>query len=436
MPINFRRVRLSKSAIQFGRRIDPRTIGDFIVVLDDALSRGHDRLVLDFRKSERAYSSALLPMISLVEERRRLGTQFSLVLPTEQMLARLFVNANWAHLLDPAHPESPGAHPQHLPVRRYRTHPEQQEVVNAATDVVLKNMSLKRDAIAALDWTVNEITDNVLNHAQAPDGGLLQVNTFRENHRIALVVADGGRGIPAAMREAYPQLHDHDAITEATKAGVTSPRDAGQGNGLAGSLRIAKYAEGSFQIISGRASWSVYRDERTGKYRTLRGSAPATFKFPGTTVIVELSTTAEFDISEALALEGWGPLHDSLSFPDLVDLKYATSDDTLTIRVCDESAGVGTRHAGAELRRKCLNLLAADPSKRLVLDWSGLTFVSSSFADEAVGKLFVEMGFTAFASRVSHTGAEQLVASLLDRAVAQRVAQEAATQAAEQAESA
>jgi hypothetical protein len=105
--ITFRRVSLSKNAIQFGRRVDPRAVGDFIVVLDDALSRGHHRLILDVRKSERAYSSAVLPPISLVEERRRLGTEFALILPTDQMLSRLFVNANWAYLLDPSQSESP-----------------------------------------------------------------------------------------------------------------------------------------------------------------------------------------------------------------------------------------------------------------------------------------------------------------------------------------
>lgn len=409
----------SKGTIRFGLRIDDRALKDFMVRLEEAQSRGFDPVTLDFRRSTHAYADSILPLIAVVEERRARGRVFRLLLPTDQTLTRLFVNAGWAQLLDGSQPSGLPDHPQHLPVRRYRSHSEQQAVVREAVDVVLRNMNLHRSAIRALEWTVNEITDNVLNHAQAERGGLVQINTFTGQHKMKLVVSDGGRGIPAAMREAFPQLRDPEAITEAMKPGVTSPRDAGQGNGLAGSARIAEYAHGSFKILSGRAGLYVYRDER-GTYRVQKTQAPRGHKFPGTTVMVELLTDVEFDIEEALALDGRrSPML------DVVDLRYATDEGTLLVRVCDESLGVGTRHAGAELRRKCKNLLAAEPNKRLILDWEGIPLVSSSFADEVIGKLFVELGFTAFTSRVGHTGTEPLVASLLDRAVMQRVTQDA-----------
>jgi anti-sigma regulatory factor (Ser/Thr protein kinase) len=359
----------------------------------------------------------MLPLICFVAAREQRGHRFELVLPNDSTLARLFINSGWAQLLDDSQPAAMD-HPQHLPARRYRTHPEQQAAVSEAADVVLRNMDLHRSAIRALEWAVNEITDNVLNHAQAAYGGLVQVDTFRAQQKIKLVVSDGGRGIPAAMREAFPQLHDAEAITEAMKFGVTSPSDAGQGNGLAGSARIAEYAQGSFKILSGNAGLNVYKDPRAGGYRTQRVQAPRKLKFPGTTVMVELSTAVEFDLEEALSLDG-----SRSPILDVVDLRYSTGDDLLRVLVREESLGVGTRHAGAELRRKCLNLLAAEPTKRLVLDWEGLPLVSSSFADEAIGKLFVEFGFVGFTSRVVHTGTEPLVASLLDRAVMQRVAQ-------------
>jgi hypothetical protein len=136
--------------------------------------------------------------------------------------------------------------------------------------------------------------------------------------------------------------------------------------------------------------------------------------------MMELSTDRDFKIEEALQL-GTGPPPDLI---DVVELKYTSEAGDLVISVCNEDLGVGTRHAGAELRRKCQNLLSAEPTKRLVLDWTGVPLISSSFADEAVGKLFVELGPTVFSSRVTHTGAEDLVRSLLDRAVMQRVAQE------------
>lgn len=411
-------MRRKKNRIEFGSRVDDRALKGFMVALEEALSRGHERIVLDFRLTTRAYADSMLPLICHTDARRARGSTFDVLLPDSTTLAQLFLNTNWAHLIDPKHPSSHAEHPRHLPVMRYREHAEQQFAVRAATDVVLRNMDqMTRDAIRAVEWTVNEITDNVLNHAQSEIGGLVQVDTFREQGRVKLVVADGGRGIPAAMREAYPHLHDQEAISKAMERGVTSPRDAGQGNGLAGSVSIARLAEGSFKILSGNAALSVFRDDRGGPYKTQKGEAPRGRKFPGTTVMLEMSTTAPFDLGEALALDG------TTHMTDIVDLRYAAPNDTLVVKVCEESLGVGTRHAGAELRRKCTTLLGAEPTKRLILDWEGLAVVSSSFADEAIGKLFVDLGFTRFSSRVSHANAEPLVASLLDRAVMQRVAQ-------------
>src|SRR5690606_1063310 len=129
---------------------------------------------------------------------------------------------------------------------------EQQGLVNAFMDVVMRTMTLERDVIAGLEWSINEITDNVLNHAQAPDGGLVQVSTFRDRRRVAFAVGDAGRGILASLKEGYPELRsDAQAIGEAVKAGVTRDPDAGQGNGLAGTLRIATMSGGSFEVGSG-----------------------------------------------------------------------------------------------------------------------------------------------------------------------------------------
>jgi anti-sigma regulatory factor (Ser/Thr protein kinase) len=418
VPISFRTVDRSSNTIRFGRRVNDKALRDFVPTVYEAVERGFRSIVLDFSRSELAYADAVLPIICLVDHRRGRGDSFDVVLPEGVYLRQLFLNTNWAHFMDPSHPKVDLAHPQHVPARRYVTHAEQQDAVHDVLDVVLRNMDLGRDLIRALEWSINEITDNVLNHAQSPAGGLVQLNSFREEHRIQFVVADAGRGIPSAMRAAFPQLRDVHAISEAVKAGVTSIPDSGQGNGLAGALRIASYANGSLKISSGQAQLNVFREVNSSQYRTKTTETPRGFRFPGTTVMMELSTNHEFDIREALELGTSGA-----ELIDVVELKYTSDAGDLVIKICDESPGTGSRQAGAELRRKCNNLLSADPEKRLILDWTGVPLISSSFADEAIGKLFVELGPTGFSSRVSHSGAEPLVRSLLDRAVMQRVVQ-------------
>jgi anti-sigma regulatory factor (Ser/Thr protein kinase) len=416
-----RSVTRSKHTIRFGSRVNSKALREFVPALYECISRGYDNIVLDFRRAERAYGDAVLPMICLVDHRRAKGTQFRVLLPEAQNLAQLFLNANWAYYLDPSHQRVDLEHRQHLAVRRFQTSPEQQAAVNAALDVVLRTMELRRDVIAALEWSLNEITDNVLNHAESPTGGLVQVSTFRDEHRIEFYVADGGRGIPNSMRTRFTHLKtDAEALGEAVKAGVTSIPDSGQGNGLAGSLRIASRANGAFRIMSGKAQLDVFKD-KGGNYRTQQGQTASGFSFPGTSVMLELDTRAEFAIEDALGLDG-AP---RAEVTDVVDMLYSDNEGQLRLTLRDETVGFGSRHAGVELRRKIKNLLSAEPGARLVLDWAGVPLISSSFADEALGKLFVELGPVSFGARIVLAGAEPLVTSLIDRAIMQRVSQAA-----------
>jgi hypothetical protein len=84
---------------------------------------------------------------------------------------------------------------------------------------------------------------------------------------------------------------------------------------------------------------------------------------------------------------------------------------------------VGSRAAGAFIREKCRHLLEQEQRKPLVIDWAGVPLISSSFADEAFGKLFVELGPLTFAARVKHTNMEAVNAGLVDKAILQRTAQ-------------
>ena len=97
--------------------------------------------------------------------------------------------------------------------------------------------------------------------------------------------------------------------------------------------------------------------------------------------------------------------------------------DAVVLKLRDESTGFGSRPAGRQLRTKCVNLLNAEPTKPLVLDWTGVPLVSSSFADELVGKLFASLGPLAFSVRVRNRGMDATVRGLVDKAILQRAAQ-------------
>ena len=414
-----------KNRICFVGRVNTLAHSQFMSCVRQCQKRGYDAVVLDFSTCESAFPIGMIPLLSSADTLRREKVNVSVELPDKEDLARLFVNTNWAHYLEPARfAKSDAVHDRHLATQRFRDFDQQQKLVNDFMDVVMRNMTLERDVIAGLEWSINEITDNVLNHAECADGGIVQVSTFTDARKIAFGVADSGRGILSSLREGHPELRsDAQALGEAMKAGITRDPDAGQGNGIAGALRIATMSEGSFEITSGLAQ-IVMRTDRTSDHpspqteaKVYRRKEPQ--RFQGTVVYAELGLDAQFHLSEALGFSG-----EPHQPTDVIELRYETeSGNAVILKLREESTGFGSRPAGRQLRTKCLNLLNAEPDKPLVLDWTAVPLVSSSFADELVGKLFALLGPLAFSARVRNVGMEAMVRGLVDKAIMQRVAQ-------------
>ena len=406
--------------IRFVSKVNAYAHYQFMWCLADALRRGYEDVVLDFSTCKSAYPDGMIPLLSSADALRRDRIDVSVQLPEGPELDRLFLNTNWAHILDPKRfRKSDTEHDRHLAAQRFRSFDQQQELVNAFMDIVMRNMTLDRRVIAGLEWSVNEITDNVLNHAECEEGGIVQVSTFTDARKVAFGVADSGKGILSSLSEGHPSLRtDAQAIDEAMKAGITRNPDFGQGNGIAGALKIATMSKGTFSITSGQAQIVVRIDPTTGSpdskvYRRRPGQ-----RLQGTVVYAEIGLDTQFHLSEALGFAG------KLDQPDIIELLYETdTGDAVILKMRDESTGFGSRAAGGKLRIKCMNLLNAEPTKPLVLDWTGVPLVSSSFADELVGKLFVSLGPLAFSARVRNHGMDAVVGGLVDKAILQRTAQ-------------
>jgi anti-sigma regulatory factor (Ser/Thr protein kinase) len=413
--------RLDGDRVVFQDKVNAPAALDAVGVLSGAKQEGITGITLDFALSERAYPEAMMQIVAHVDHLRHQGMHFDLIPPTDRRLASVFDASNWAHIVNPAmyDPSSYRGDAQ-LPVRRYGSASEQQQIVNEALEVVLHQMDVERPYLAGLEWSLNEITDNVLNHADAPDGGLVQVATFTEAGRIQFAVADGGRGIFRSMKEGHPELRsDKEAIGEAMKQGVTRGREFGQGNGLAGAMRIATQSGGSFTVASGSGEVRIIPSVEGGPHHEERVRSRGGLRtFHGTFVFVEIRTDGPLTLETALDFgKGGGVLYDYFDH-----LQGEAAD--FVVDVANEAVGFGSRESGRGLRRKVMNMLRAEPTARVWLDWTGVPLVSSSFADEFVGRIFVELGPVQFAARVRSQAIEPVVRELVDRAILQRAAQE------------
>ncbi|MES0446983.1 MAG: hypothetical protein ABUJ92_10595, partial [Desulfobacterales bacterium] len=106
---------------------------------------------------------------------RKEGLSIYVKLPQNDKTRKLFRSVNWAHFLSPEQFEkSESTHDRHLVTRIFTDPKQQKSVVDDFMDVVLRSMSVPRDIIAGLEWSINEITDNVLNHSNSKFGGIVQ----------------------------------------------------------------------------------------------------------------------------------------------------------------------------------------------------------------------------------------------------------------------
>ena len=375
--------------------------------------RGYQDLVLDFSRCTRAFQTSMLGVCSQVLAYRHGGIDFGLILPSKKQLANLFLNTNWAYFIDHQRfPPSRFRGHTRIPATKYTSPKEQQASVNRIVNVILGAVpDMHRADFAAFEWSVNEITDNVLIHSDSPVGGLVQVSTFRKTHnQVQFVVADPGNGIPTTLRMGNPEIDsDSAALDKAIREGVTRDKAVGQGNGLFGSYQICTQSGGNFSVTSGYASLRAEKHDLSIQKEQI--------PYKGTLV----SSTIDFSEPELLgeALRFGGKKHSPVDF---VDTEYdRNGDGRIVFRLLDEAPSFGSRVSGRPVRTKLMNLMNMHTTERIQIDFANVPIVSSSFADEAFGKLFLEIGPVAFMQRFEFVNAMDTVWGLIDRAISQRM---------------
>jgi anti-sigma regulatory factor (Ser/Thr protein kinase) len=375
---------------------------------------GYRDLILDFTSCSAAFPGPMLALCAQIMRLRENRVDAEIVLPENKDLSRLFHNANWAHLLEPRRfePSTFRGHTQ-VPATTFVTPDDQTRAVNRIVNAILGAIpDISRSDFAALEWSINEVTDNVIVHSQSPFGGLVQVSTFQKHRKVVeYIVADAGLGIPATLREGNPDIRsDTEALDKAIREGVTRDRSIGQGNGLFGSYQICSHSGGRFRVESGHAKLTYERETLSIDNERI--------PLDGTLVVAQIDFSKPGLLAEALKFAG--RKHQPVDFVESRYEQYNSTD--LIFSLNQESKSFGSRLAGSPVRVRLANLLKMCPNQRLVVDLADIPLVSSSFADEAFGKLFVELGPLAFMQRIQFRNVEPTVRSLIDRAISQRAA--------------
>ncbi len=364
--------------------------------------RGYKQVTLDFRKCEGITEAVFLPILPLVARyREQDGVVFQLQLPDSNNLYRLFTNTNWAHFIEPDRYGPSVQSFGNVPARRFQSEEEMCEISEAVLTFVHRSARLRRDVLAALEWSLNEIMDNVLTHSDSLVGGFVQATTFA--NRVEFVVADSGVGIPHSVG----LLDDHArALQHAVSEGVTRDAEQNQGNGLFGSYQFAACSGGQFELHS--MNGLLYFDQSKQSQSSTNLKVP----YSGTSVRCGIGTQDVDAVNRAFAFGGkpYRPAH------DFVESRFESEAGDVVYRIADHAQrDLGTRSGGRRVRQQLENLLT--DADRVLIDFEGIDVITSSFADEVFGRLFFQFGPRSFMSRIVLRNVHPRIDGLIDRAI-------------------
>jgi hypothetical protein len=297
-----------------------------------------------------------------------------------------------------------------IPLHKVENTKECVKVINRIGDVVLHHFDNAREFFPAMEWAVNEVMDNIAIHSETPVPGVACAQFFPEKGRVEFGICDMGRGIKASLSERYELLSHGDAITKALERGVTRNPEVGQGNGLAGTLQIARANEGTFHLWSGDAC-----------FKMSQGKEPSFTIIPetrGTGIWLSLDTTKPVNLRTDTFI-GDSQFGDNESTYIYSESERVTTGDGLV--VADECFHTGSRPPAKDLRRKILTLLPDVDKQPLLLNFAGVKSASSSFLDELLGRLVLELGAPVFKSKVTVVNMSEHIKQMANVVIKQRL---------------
>lgn len=333
------------------------------------------------------------------------NVEFDYVPPRDAALARRMLKLGLAHYIEHRRYPKPRLNSTDSSVLQFIDQEEREVAVDKVLKSALRTTDLSRQNIAALEWAVNEITDNVLSHANSGVGGFLICRKLPKHNILEFTVADAGIGVARSLG----LTDEEEAVERAIQEGVTRNKSTNQGNGLYGTYQLAVASAGVFVLKSGHAILYVKKD---GEMHIRNHTVP----YRGTFVVCQIDCDNPQLIERALVIGG---RQHSPPF-DFIERRHEGGEGKLKVQATDLCQTFGSRQSGAEARRYIKNLLGTEEDSSVEVDFANVFVVSSSFADEVFGKLFVEMGPLRYMRRVSLVNVVPAVEGLIDRAITLR----------------
>ncbi len=391
----------------------PSCVTSFIRCVNLAIKRNRRKLNI-ICKCEKGtiFPDACLPISALLQSYKRLyNIEFNVIIDDDKYLTK----CNFENPLDLDVQEIRKCKYPLDKVFMYSSEDGHQgqiaELVQSYVNCISRVAKCEDGVIEGLIWCINEVMDNVLVHSKENTGYIMAQYHSRKKI-LAICVYDCGIGIYNSLLQGnHKPASEIDSLTMAIQEGVGDGK--GQGNGLYGLFQIVNDNNGRLTISSGHSAIML----RNGDLKKFSNNVTVSDKNLGTIVDFQLDLSKKIDIKKALKSIGGFDGFD-IRIDSMLD-----DNNWLRYNVYDNCSGTGTRIAGKELRNDVINTMRRANSP-VILDFSNVQACSSSFIDEFVSKLIVEMGILDFNKLVKIENMNDFVSHLFERSTIMRMHQE------------
>lgn len=374
--------------------------------MKECLDLGYYRPILRIADSIPIYPNAACPIAGLIQYYKKKGIKLK--------TSEIGKAAASTHIYNPMRLDSEKSLTGKTVLNKVWEFTNEEEVfhlTNAFIDELFKTDVFEQGALHSLEWSLYEIMDNVINHA-ATDSGFIMGQIHPKSKNIAFCIFDTGQGIYNSLQTYKPKPKTAlDALTLSVKPGVT--RGLGQGNGMFGLYEIVRQNEGQLTISSSGASFTL----KGGELETTKDNPFVSDKIGCTSVDFQLNYSKPILLGKALKING--KTHTKVNHR-MEELENETGEIIFVVK--DKSSGFGTRKAGAKMRNEVVNIYK-ETGQIISIDFEGIALVASSFADEFIGKLVLELGFFGFNNVIRLRNMNELTQSIVQKSVSQRMAE-------------
>jgi len=386
--------------IHFHDLTNPKVVSEFIDIINGFRNSVNKHLVLNFEGTKASFPNVCAPISGIIETLTTQGFSFKFI-NLSKYLQKLSIDKP-LKVNDNKHAAKNALDK----VWRFDSTDEIYFLINSFVDELSQVIICEKGVLDGFEWSINEVLDNVLQHSGKTYGYVMGQVHKRTKH-FAFCAYDSGKGIyQSLLNSVHKPKNPGEALALAVQEGITRDKKIGQGNGLWGLHQIVSENTGILNISSGSASYSL-----TNKESHIFENVQQLPENEGCIVDFQLDYNKEISISKALG--GYEPVNMKIeSLEDdfgnvIIDLKYKES-------------GVGTRKSGEKIRNELINI-HKQSEKNITLNFKDLNIISSSFADELIGKLVAEFGFYTFNNVFKLKNMNTNVQSIVQRSVAQRM---------------